>query len=193
MKTPSPELLTAMSDPERYGIVLFTFTLGVNVYGLQTMGGEITYNSIVYRGGASVLKVDGIQNNADGSVAEFNLTLNEDPSKGLTVDVLSSFYDENWHMQSLVVELGFRNPVDGSIIGAMTYFDGLIYQAPLKRGPDGFYITARCVSQATHMSESGGKFRNRSTQKLLDATDTSLDEIGAYSSVVTKEFKWGQA
>jgi hypothetical protein len=111
----------------------------------------------------------------------------------LTADVLSTFYEEEWHMQSIVLELGFRNPVDGSIIGSFTLFDGLIYQAPYKKGPSGHFIQGRCVSQATHMSENGGKSRNRSTQKILDPTDTSLDEIGAYSNIVTKQFFWNQA
>src|SRR5690606_26896305 len=113
----------------------------------------------------SVLELSNIEDAGDGSISEMTITLSAAPNKGLTVDVLSSFYDEDWHMQPIMVELGFRDPSTGEIIDTVVAFDGLMFQAPWRIGTGaGSKIQLRCVSNATKMSESGSKFRNAQTQ-----------------------------
>ncbi len=192
MKTLGVDLAAALADPERYGCVLFTFVLGPNTYGLWTGAGNREYNGIIYGAGGSVLELDGLDLSSDGSTSEFNLRLSQNDDLGLTVDILSSFYAEEWHMQNMTVELGMRDPNTDEILGLTVMFDGLIYQAPLLKDERGYYISMRCVSQAIHMGESGGKYRNKASQLDIDPADTSLKDVGALLGKIQRTFKWGQ-
>ncbi len=192
MRTFSTALQNALNDPERYGFVLLTFTLGSNVYGIWTGQGEVTYNGIVYRGGGSLIDADDVQDNGDGSIGEMTLSLSESPDKGISVDVLSSFFSEDWHMQSVVLELGMLDPDTGLPIDSFVLFDGVIAQAPLRKGTGKFRLELRLISRAYKLSEAGGKYRNVQTQALVDDTDTSLVDIGIYGTTRQKELKWGQ-
>lgn len=186
-------LQNALNDPERYGILFFTFEMGSGTYGLMTGQGELLYNGIVYRAGGSLLDVSDLQQNADGSVAEFTLSLSTAPDKGLTTDILLTFYSEDWHMREIVLQLGMMNPDTGQPIGLATLFNGYMYQAPFNQSEDKATISLRCVSQTIKMSEQGNKYRNDSTQKRLDPTDTSLVDIGLLGGSVKKDLRWGQA
>lgn len=188
----STDLQNALNNPERYGAVLLTFTLGSNVYGLYNGTSKLTYNTIDYYGGASVLEVDNIQEAADGSVSELVLRLNAQPDKGLTVDVLQSFYDEDWQFGRVHIQFGLLHPETGAPIGLTTLLKGSIFEAPLKKGPRGHLIEARVVSQSVKLSENGGRYRNSATQRLFDPTDTSMDGIGSLGGATKKELKWGQ-
>lgn len=185
-------LQDALNDPERYGVVFFTFEMGSGTYGLFTGQGELPYNGITYRAGGSVLDVTDLQQNADGSIAEFTLSLSEAPDKGITADIMLTFYSEDWHMRELVLQLGMMNPDTGQPIGLATLFNGFMYQAPFKQSPKGAKIDLRCVSQSIIMAQSGNKYRNDATQKKLDPADTSLVDIGLLGGAVKKDLKWGQ-
>lgn len=193
MKSISSQLQAALDSVERYGCIFITFTFGSTVYGLWSGAGNREYNGVPYGPGAALLEVSEVQEAADGSTSEFTMTLNENPDIGLDVDILSTFYEEDWHMQSVVIQLGMRDPATDDIIDTQILFDGLLYQAPLVKGESGYAIKARCVSQATHMAESGSKYRNKSIQYLLDPTDTALADIGGFVGDIEKSFKWGQS
>lgn len=193
MRTFSTDLQNALDNPERYGFVLLTFNLGGVIYGIWTGQSEVEYNSITYRGGGSIIDVPDIEVNGDGSIAEMTLSLSESPEKGITVDVLASWFSTDWHMQSVTMELGFRDPDTGLPIDTFVLFDGVMPQAPLRRGEGKFRLDVRCVSNAYKMSEAGGKYRNAQTQALIDDTDTALNDIGIYGESRVKELKWGQA
>lgn len=185
----STQMRDALADYDRIGAILFTFEFGTGTYGLWTGGGEQEYNGVVYRDGGSVLEINNIELNDDGSVAEFTIALGVQPDKGLTSDVLATFYEEDWHLRPVTVQLAMVDPELLTIIGTITLLRGLIYQAPFKKGSR---IEGRIVSQTIRMSESGNKYRNASTQAQIDATDTSLVGIGTLGGFTTKELLWGQ-
>jgi hypothetical protein len=188
----STELQEALDNPERYGVILITATLGSNVFGFWTGGGVVTYNTIPYYNAGSVIEVDDVQQNADGSVAELTLRLNSQPDKGLADDVLESFYDEAWQFGRVVIQEALLDPITREIVGAVTLIRGVIIEAPEHIGPDGTYIAVRVTTSAIKLSENGGMYRNASTQKALDPADTSLEGIGNLGGAITKEMKWGQ-
>jgi hypothetical protein len=190
--TISTALQNALDNYERYGAILFTFEFGTGTYGLWTGPGEIPYNGLTYRSGGSVLEISDIELNNDGSVAEFTLALGTQPDKGLTADILQTFYDEDWHMRPITVQMAQCDPDTRLPIGVITILRGQVLQAPYKRGKKNDRIEGRIVSTTIHMSESGGKYRNDSTQKQIDPTDTSLVNIGTLGGFTTRELKWGQ-
>lgn len=189
----SSQLQEALDSPERYSAVFLTFVLGGNTYGFWTGQGTITYNSIDYVNGGSLFELSDIQMDADGSTNECILSLSTAPDKGLTTDVLLSFYDENWQFGRVTIQLAMLDPETGEPIGAITFIRGVIYEAPFKKGRKKEAIEARVVSQTIKMSENGGIYRNAATQKRLDPTDTSLEGIGTLGGAVKKKLKWGQA
>lgn len=189
----STQLQDALDAPERYSAVFLTFVLGGNTYGFWTGQGYITYNAILYNNGGSLFELDDIQMDADGSVNECNLKLSESPDKGLTTDVLLSFYSESWQFGRVTIQLAMLDPETGIPIGAVTFIRGVIYEAPYRREPKSNYISARIVSQSIKLSESGSIYRNDATQVRLDATDTSLVGIGTLGGATKKKLKWGQA
>lgn len=182
----------ALDAYERYGVVLFTFAFGTGTYGLWTGPGEITYNGLVYRAGGSILEIDDIELNNDGSVAEFTLSLGAQPDKGLTNDVLATFYDEDWHLRPVTTQLAMVNPDTYQPYGVVTILDGFAYEAPLRKGRETNRIEARIVSKTIKLSEMGGKYRNDATQNEIDPTDTSLVDIGTLGGFVKRDLKWGQ-
>lgn len=192
MRTFSTALQAALASPERYAVVFLTFNLGGDVYGIWTGAGAVAYNGITYRGGGSLIEVDDIQEAGDGSISEMTMSLSSSPEKGISVDVLSTFYEEVWHMQSVVVELGFIDPDTGLPIDSFVMFDGIIAEAPFIRDESNYKISARLISRAHKMSEAGGKYRNQQTQVLLDPTDTALVDIGVYGDIRQRDLKWGQ-
>ncbi len=192
-QTISGPLQAALDDYQRYGVVLFTFEFGTGTYGLWTGPGEIEYNGLIYRAGGSVLDVSNIELTDNGSVAEFTLSLGTQSSKHLTADILSTFYDEDWHMRPVTVQLAMCDPDTYQPIGVITLLQGVAMQAPFKKGLKSAKIEGRIVSKTIKMSENGGKYRNNSTQLLLDATDTALVDIGTLGGFTTKDLLWGQA
>lgn len=188
---PAP-LQTALDGYERYGIVLITFEFGTGTYGLHTGQGEFTYNGLVYRGGGSLLDVSELEMNADGTVAELTLTLGTQPKIGISADILQTFYDEDWHMRQVTFQLGMLDPLTGLPYGLITLIQGVIYQAPYTKGKEADKIAGRIVSRTQKLSESGDKYRNAATQKLIDPSDTSLVDIGSLNGFITRELKWGQ-
>lgn len=183
----------ALDGYERYGAVFFTFAFGTGTYGLWTGPGSIPYNGLTYHGGGSLLEISNIELQDNGSVAEFNLSLSTAPSKGLTADVLATFYAEDWHMRPVTVQLAMVDPDTYMPYGIVTILDGLAYEAPLKKGPKSAKIEARIVSKTIRMSEAGGKYRNDATQVLIDPTDTSLEGIGNLGGFTEKDLLWGQS
>jgi hypothetical protein len=188
----STQFQDALDAYERYGVVFFTFSFGTGTYGLHSGPGEIPYNGLTYRGGASVLNIGNIELQDDGSVAEFTISLSTSPEKGLTSDILSTFYDEDWHMRPVTVQLAMVDPDTYQPHGIVTILEGIIYEAPLKKGLKSAKIEGRIVSKTIRMSESGGKYRNTATQTLLDPTDTALVGIGNLGGFTEKDLKWGQ-
>lgn len=190
--TISGPLQAALDDPERYAAVLMTFVLGPNTYGLWNGPGSVTYNTITYLNGGSAIEISDIDQNADGSVGSLKLKLNTAPDKGLTTDVIQTFYDEDWQFGHVTIQLGMRDPVTGEIIGVVTLINGVITDAPFTEGPSGAFIELEVTSKTIKLTETGGKYRNSSTQKALDLTDTSMEGIGSLGGAVEKELKWGQ-
>lgn len=187
--TPMQDALDAY---ERYGLALFTFNLGGVVYGLWTGQGEKTINSVTYKAGGSVIEFDDIDQNADGSVVEVTLRLSADPDKGLTSDLLQTFYDEDWQFGRVHIQIAMQNPADESIYGVVTLIRGVITNAPWEQDRDTNSLEVVISSNAIRMAENGGKYRNQATQKHIDATDTSLVGIGSLGGAVTKDLKWNQ-
>lgn len=185
-------LQNALDDPERYGVVLLTFILGTQTYGIWTGPGNITYNTVLYVNGGSLIEADDVEQNTDGSVVELTLKLGTHPDKGLSQDILETFYDEDWQFGRVIIQIALRDPDTGDIVGAVTLIRGVIVEAPETIGPNGAYIAARVTSQTIKQSESGGLYRNASTQKALDPDDTSLIGIGNLGGAITKDLKWGQ-
>ena len=188
----SEALQNSFLDFERYGVIMFTFAFGTGTYGLWTGPGEIPFNGITYRAGGSILDVSDIDLNSDGSVAEFTISLGTQKAKGLTADILQTFYDEDWHLRPVTVQYANVDPDTLIPIGVITILEGIVYQAPFKRGPKASKIEGRIVSKTIRMSEQGGKYRNGSTQLLIDPTDTSLEGIGTLGGFTTKDLLWGQ-
>lgn len=189
----SPALQNALNNYERQAVVFVTFEFGTGTYGLWTGLGEISYNGIVYKAGASILDVSNIENNADGSVSELTITLNTDPGKIITSDILIQLYDEDWHMRPVTIQTGLIDPDTQALIGVQTFFRGRIEEAPYEEGLDGANIKARCVSRSIELSKAGNLYRNSSTQKRFDPTDTGLNGIGTLNGAVNKDIKWGQS
>lgn len=183
----------AIQSSERYGAVLFTFEFGDGTYGLWTAEGERVYNGITYRAGGSVLELSDIEGNADGSVAECTLTLSTDPDKGLTDDILVTFYDSDWHNRPVTIEVAMMDPDTRAIVGSQILFRGIMAAAPYKENADKSRIEALLSSKSIALSANGGQYRNDVTQKLLDATDNSLLGIGSLNGSISKDLKWGQA
>jgi hypothetical protein len=188
----STAMQNALNDYERYGVVLITFEFGTGVYGLWTGLGEITYNGIVYKAGASLLEISNIENNADGSVSELTISLNTDPNKIVTSDILATFYDEDWHMKPVTIQLGLINPDTLGLIGVTTFFRGRVEEAPFEEGPEGASIKGRCVSRSIELSKGGNLYRNEQNQKRFDPNDTGLNGIGTLNGAINRDLKWGQ-
>lgn len=190
-----PELQAALNNFDRSAALLFTAEFGTGTYGLWTGPGKITYNGLVYMSGGSILEVSDIELNNDGSVAEMTISLGTQPAKGITPDILATFYNEAWHMRPVTVQMALCNPDTYQPITAVTVINGILMSAPLQKGvgKKGSKIVGRIVSLTTKMAEAGNKYRNNSTQALLDPTDTSLLDIGNLGGFVEKDLLWGQA
>jgi len=189
----SSGLQTALDNPERYGAVLFTFVFGGGTYGLWTAGGEREIDGIVYRAGGSILKLSNVSQNGDGSVSQCTLSLNTQPDKGLTADILASFYSEDWHDKVVTIEPCLFDPDTRALIGRVTLFKGIMTSAPFTEGPTQASIDAILQSKSVELSQNGGAYRNAQSQKRIDAVDTSLANIGSLNASITKSLKWGQA
>src|SRR5690606_17937087 len=100
------DLQNALNEPERYGFVMMTFVFGPNTYGLWTGPDAVSHGGILYRTGGSAIEASNVQQNTDGSVAELTLKLNTAPDKGLDVDILQTFYDEDWQFGHVTVQIG---------------------------------------------------------------------------------------
>lgn len=183
----------ALNNPERYGAVLFTFVFGSGTYGLWTAGGERTINGIVYRGGGSVLSLSDIQQNSDGSVSQCTLSLSTQPDKGLTTDVLTTFYDEQWHNRPVTIEACLLDPDTRAVIVDVMLFRGVMSSAPFTESQSKASIDALLQSKSVELSGTGGAYRNAQSQARIDPTDTSLAQIGVLSATIHKSLKWGQS
>jgi hypothetical protein len=185
-------LQDALEAYERYGIALFTFNLGGVVYGLWTGQGEKTISGVTYRAGGSVIEFDDIDQNADGSVVEVTLKLSAQPDKGLTSDVIQTFYDEDWQFGRVHIQIGMQNPADESIFGLVTLIKGAITNAPWEQDLTTDSLEVVISSTAIRTAENGGKYRNQATQKAIDPSDTSLVGIGSLGGAIKKDLKWNQ-
>lgn len=189
----SPALQNALNSNQRNAVIFVTFEFGTGTYGLWTGLGQITYNGVLYQAGASILDVSNIENNADGSVSELTLTLNTDPGKNITSDILVQLYNEDWHMRPVTIQTGLIDPDTLALIGVQTFFRGRVEEAPYEEGPEIASIKARCVSRSIELSKGGNLYRNSSTQKRFDPTDTGLNGIGTLNGAINKDIKWGQS
>lgn len=190
--TLSPDFADAVADPERYGVILYTFYFS-STYGLWTRPGERVINGVTYKGGGSVISMGQVEQNGDGSVSELTLSLSTDPDKGLTDDILLAFYSENWRNQLVTIEFGLRDPTTDAIIDTVMLIRGQATEAPYTKGPSKHSIDLLIQSRTIELSAQGGLYRNTQSQKRIDASDTSLDQIGILSTTVSKSLKWGQA
>lgn len=188
----STDLQDALNSPERYGAVLFTFIFGTGTYGLWTASGEREIDGVVYRAGGSVLKLSNISQNADGSVSQCTLSLSTQPDKGLTADILTTFYDQDWHNKPVIIEPCLFDPDTRALIGRVTLFRGVMTSAPFTEAKGQASIDAILQSRSVELSQNGGAYRNNQSQARFSATDTSLANIGSLNAQITKSLKWGQ-
>ena len=191
--TLSSLMYDALHNPERYGALLYTFSFGPNVYGLWTREGEKQYNGIIYRAGGSVLELDPIEFKTDGSVTEMNISLSAAPDKGLTVDILQTFYQEQWQFGQVSLQLALLDPNTLDPIGVIPIMNGVAQEAPYVQGDGQDKIVLRITSNTIKLSENGGSYRNNVTQRLIDPTDSGYEGIGTFGGNVSKGFYWGQA
>jgi len=187
----STPLQDALDDTEGNLVALLTFDFGT-VYGLWTGQGEITYNSVIYRAGGSLIELPEISENADGSVEELTLALSAAPDKGITPDVLAALFSETWHLRPVTIQIGLLDPDAGTLIGVFTKFRGRVEEASFIEGPDADRIEAKCSSVSIDLSVPGALYRNAATQTRFDAADTSLADIGTLNGAIEKEQYWGQ-
>jgi hypothetical protein len=188
----SSELQAAYNDPSRVQVVLITFQFGTGTYGLWTGLGEKEYNGIIYRPGGSILDLSDIQEGIGGQVQSCELSLSTAKSKLLTADILQTFYDEDWHMQTVIFQAGLLDPTTRDIIGLQTLFRGTLDEAPWKQDKKEAKIVAKIVSKSLLLSDNGGLYRNDETQKLFNPDDDSLEGIGNLGGAVTIDSRWGQ-
>lgn len=188
----SNEFQNALNAPDRHAVGLFVFEFGTGTYALWTGAGEINYNGLIYRAGGSLIEIEPIDQNADGSVGRLSMVLNADPEKGLTDDVLIRLFDEDWHNKPVLVQLALLDTATNQIAFAKVWFRGRLEFAEYLEG-DVNRIEATCASTSIDLSRSGGGYRNDSTQRLIDPDDTSLEGIGTLGGALEKDAKWGQA
>jgi len=191
-KSLSVAFQNALTGNARYQVALYTFELGSGTYGFWTHEGEKPYNGVTYRAGGSLIEVGEIREALDGSVGQLELKMSALPEKGLTDDVLVRFYEEDWHLKPVTVQLGLMDPATAEIIEVQTFFRGRIEEAPFDEVP-GAVLSLKCASTSIDLSIPGGLIRNGGTQKLFDPTDTSMDEIGNLNGQIHKDVNWGQA
>lgn len=188
----SNDFQAALDAPDRHAVGLFVFEFGTGTYALWTGAGEKLYNGLIYRAGGSLIDLEPLEHNADGSVGRLALGLNADPDKGLTDDVLIRLFDEDWHNKPVTIQTGILDPATNEIAYSWVEFRGRLEHAELVEGEVN-RIEAVCVSTSIDLSRSGGGYRNDSTQKLIDPNDTSLEGIGTLGGALEKDAKWGQA
>lgn len=194
----SDDFKAALADTARLSVGLFTFEFGTGTYGLQTGKGVITYNGLSYMAGGSAIDISQVQQVSDGSVTKLTLTLSAAPKKGLPADVLATFFDEDWHMRPVTIQLALLDPVTRAVIDNRTLFRGSADVVTYQEGPgDGSSPNAAlvmtCVSRSLNMSLAGNLYRNAATQLRFSATDTSLVGIGTLNGEISVQSKWGQS
>ncbi len=91
---------------------------------------------MTYRAGGSLIEVGEIREALDGSVGQLELKMSTLPQKGLTDDVLVRFYDEDWHLKPVTVQLGLMDPATAEIIEVQTFFRGRLKKRRLMRCPE---------------------------------------------------------
>lgn len=194
MKTLGPTFQAALDDAERYGALLFTFNFAEGAHGIWTGNGTRNYNGLDYVNAGSVFNIGSLAYNNDSSVATFDFSLDPGAGKDIGTDPLEEFYSLTWHMQNVIVEMAMRDKVTDAIIDSEVFFDGLMYQAPMKNAlSGGKRIEVSCYSWSIIASQAGNKYRNNSTQQLVDAADTGLVGIGDLVGNIKKNLKFGQA
>lgn len=190
--TISSPLQAALDYAYRYGVVMYTFAFGTGTYGLWTAGEERTVNSVLYKGGGSAIDVSAVDQNTDGSVSNVTLSLSTAPDKGLTADVLLTFYAEDWHDKIVTIDVGMFDQDSRALIDRVTIFRGATQDAPYTESPNAQKIDLNLASRSIELSASGGGYRNAQSQARILAADTSLNGIGSLNQNIQKSIKWGQ-
>lgn len=191
-KSLSVAMQNALDAGHRLQVALFTFEFGTGTYGLWTAEGEKSFNGVIYRAGGSLIDITEFEESLDGSVSQLQLRLSALPDKELTDDVLLRFFDEDWHLKPVTVQLGLLDPATLEIIEVKTFFRGRLESASFEEDP-GSAIVVECNSTSIELSQAHGNIRNGGTQRLYDATDKSMDEIGSLNGAISRDTKWGQA
>lgn len=191
-KSLSTDFRNALKSGSRYKVALYTFEFGSGIYGLWTAEGEKAYNGVIYRAGGSLIDVSDFEESLDGSVGQLELRLSALPDKGLTDDVLVRFFDEDWHLKPVSVQLGLIDPATAEFIDVQPFFRGRIESASFEEDP-GSAIVAQCMSTSIDLTLPGGNIRNGGTQRLIDPNDPSMDEIGSLNGALQRDRNWGQA
>ena len=169
-------------------MLLFTFPSGS--YGFWSGQGPLEYNGVTYIGAQQLIKLEALGSAAGMAALAITATLTSIPNTELTPNVLATIENEDWHQTPVVISKGYFNPDTRELISVERMFRGYFDKLDhITQTGDEYTLTAYFESKARDYQKIGYRMRGDADQRLINATDNSLQ----YAAVVSQQtISWGR-
>jgi hypothetical protein len=163
---------------------MILFSLPSGNHGFWYGTGEITYNSIIFKGTGRLIEIsdspETLGLGANGKV----IRLNENPAIGLTPTVLATIHQEQYLLRPVVIWDALFNNATGERVGLpILNWSGRIRNVSTKQSGSESYIEAQCESRNYDNSRRNFTMANSAHHDLIAPGDKFFDYCGPVATV----------
>jgi hypothetical protein len=190
MQAIDPTILAQIAKGAYASTHLLLFDLVEGLFGFWGGYGPITVNSIPYVGAGSLIEISQINLGSDLAASPLTVTLRALPETALTPDILASIDSYGYKNRPAHLLLAYFDPVAGSIVTAIQWWQGYIDKIEHQQTVGGEYtLSAMLEPLSLDHARIGYRMRSDADQKLIDPTDRFFEHAAL---VLTEKLPYGR-
>ena len=176
MRALNPTTQSALDDGRIVAVDMILFEFPSGNYGFWRGEGILTYNTVPYIGGGSLIDIGDVEQGSDLSANSLTLKLRGVPNTDLTPDTLATIESEQYHQKPVNLYVGFFNHETRVLMSVEVRYRGYVDQVFHKdevneSGENTAVLEIRCESRFRDHQKSGYRIRSDLDQRLIYPTD----------------------
>jgi hypothetical protein len=169
---------------------LIRFDLGGGSYGFWTGVGPLVFGGLTYQGAGSLIQISAFPSTTSGGAISVEARLNSMPDSGLSPDVLSSIFAQDYNQRPVTIYTAYFNATTRALLSVETEYAGYIDKITQDETIGGeAVLVAQFESRARDFTRIGYRKRSDADQRRIDANDGGLRHVAV---AATQKIYWGR-
>lgn len=190
MRIINPAALATLAAGRAVSRLLLIFDLPSGTYGFWDGIGLLTYAGRDYVGAGKLLAIDDLELSGGLAPAPVTLQLSAMPEAGLTVDVLATIEDEQYHQRPCTMSRAYFDPDTRALISVERIYRGYIDQIEhAEQVGGGAALVCSLESRSRDHTRVGHRVRGDADQRRIAADDGFFRHA---ATAGTQKIIWGR-